>query len=296
MRFRAVGGSRMGQEMLRFLKKTRQRLKSLINPGDRFYPPPLTPERIDFFGLRLVPFSKDYPGYQDPMDVHPASRWYGTAVGGEFGGFFPLENSVRRQIVHFDENDLVRRDMLILLMRSIIDRNIPGDFAEVGIFRGLTAKLIHYYAPDRHLHLFDTFAGFDERDLALEPAGTNTAEVRLHFQDVTLADAIQYLAPQNNHVHFYKGHFPQSFPPKLKERQFAFVHLDADLHAPTVSGLELFYELLAPGGAIVVHDYNNGWFGPRTAVEAFFRHKPEVPVPMPDRSGSVVVFKLNRLL
>src|SRR5471030_1513196 len=38
-------------------------------------------------------------------------------------------------------------------------RRIPGDIAEVGVAHGRSAKLIAQYAPDRELHLFDTFNG-----------------------------------------------------------------------------------------------------------------------------------------
>ena len=59
--------------------------------------------------------------------------------------------------------DTVRRDMLVLLLRDLIERRVPGDMAELGVYKGLTARLIHHYAPERTLHLYDTFQGFDPR-------------------------------------------------------------------------------------------------------------------------------------
>jgi Macrocin-O-methyltransferase (TylF) len=52
----------------------------------------------------------------------------------------------------------------------------------------------------------------------------------------------------------------------------------------------VLYDRLSPGAMVVVHDYN-AWFAARQAVDEFFSHKPEVPLPMPDRSGSVVIVK-----
>jgi hypothetical protein len=48
---------------------------------------------------------------------------------------------------------------------------------------------------------------------------------------------------------------------------------------------------MTPGGFILAHDFN-AWPGSRKAVEEFFRGKPELPVPMPDKSGSVLITKL----
>jgi hypothetical protein len=43
-------------------------------------------------------------------------------------------------------------------------------------------------------------------------------------------------------------------------------------------------------GIILVHDYN-AWIGARKAVDDFFADKVELPVPMPDKSGSVLIIK-----
>src|SRR5882757_11110760 len=39
---------------------------------------------------------------------------------------------------------------------------IPGDMAEVGVFRGGTAAVMLNASHRKHLHLFDTFAGLPE--------------------------------------------------------------------------------------------------------------------------------------
>lgn len=247
--------------------------------------------KIDFHGLQLVPYGVDDTVRAiDPMDIHPKSRWHMPNFVKETGGFFPPNQSVIREISMFDAGDLIRRDMLVLLMRSVIQRQVVGDFAEVGVFRGLSAKLIHYYAPDRPLHLFDTFTGFDERDLQAEQTGTDTDDARKWFRDTTMAEAAQYIAPKNLNVHFHPGFFPDSVPGELKNRQFAFVHLDLDLYAPIKAALEFFYGRSPPGAIIVVHDYN-AWLGARKAVDDFFADKLEIPIPMPDRSGSAVIVK-----
>ncbi|MEZ5287747.1 MAG: TylF/MycF/NovP-related O-methyltransferase [Vicinamibacterales bacterium] len=224
------------------------------------------------------------------MDIHPASP---LAPARDFvdrhGGFFPErrrpapDRAVRA-------HDLVRRDMLVLLCRSVIERHIPGDFAELGVYQGLTARLFHHYAPDRRLHLFDTFEGFDARDVRAERATTGLAATTHMFGD-TDPDAVRrYIAPQNDQVVFHVGFFPDSVPDELRARRFALVHLDADLYGPTLAGLEFFYPRVEPGGFLVIHDYN-AWAGARQAVETFMDGRPEVIVPMPDKSGSALIVR-----
>jgi O-methyltransferase len=58
-----------------------------------------------------------------------------------------------------------------------------------------------------------------------------------------------------------------------------------------VAGLKYFYEKVNPGGFILAHDFNS-WPGSRKAVREFFHDKPEVPIPMPDKSGSALILKL----
>jgi len=48
---------------------------------------------------------------------------------------------------------------------------------------------------------------------------------------------------------------------------------------------------LNPGGFLVVHDYN-AWPGVRIAVDDLRRRQAVAAVPMPDKSGSIVLAKL----
>jgi O-methyltransferase len=47
-------------------------------------------------------------------------------------------------------------------------KNIGGNVAELGVYRGDFAQYINIAFPDRKLYLFDTFEGFDEKDITLE--------------------------------------------------------------------------------------------------------------------------------
>src|SRR5262249_54122009 len=61
----------------------------------------------------------------------------------------------------------------------------------------------------------------------------------------------------------------------------------------TLSGLELFYPRLVPGGYCFVHDFNNpesNW-ACRRALTGFMAGRPERVVELPDKWGSAVVPK-----
>jgi len=225
---------------------------------------------------------------QGQMDIHPQARWR-TPLVAQTGGFYPKGDGVNREIKNLDPHDNTRRDMLVLLLRAVTEQQIPGAFAELGVYKGATARLIHYYAPERQLHLFDTFEGFTERSSGAELRGAGaTASM---FSDTSLERVRDFVRPANDNVFFHKGFFPESIPAALHSDTFAFVHLDADLYDPIIAGLGFFYPRLQRRGVLVVHDYNS-WAGARKAVEEFFRDKPEFPIPMPDKSGSAVIVKI----
>ncbi|MGB6063944.1 MAG: TylF/MycF/NovP-related O-methyltransferase, partial [Desulfomonilaceae bacterium] len=99
-----------------------------------------------------------------------------------------------------------------------------------------------------------------------------------------------YISQKNENVLYYKGYFPESIPQNLNGSRFALVHLDADLYEPTLEGLKFFYSRMSTRGIIVIHDYN-AWPGVRNAVDTFFSDKHELPIPMPDKSGSALIIK-----
>lgn len=170
--------------------------------------------------------------------------------------------------------------------------NIEGSAAEVGVNQGDFAKEINRVFPDRRLYLFDTFEGFDERDLNIEAKKNQDS----HFMNWLVGS--NYF--RNNNVEFTraklphpeqcvikKGYFPETFD--LEKEQFAFVHLDTDLYQPTLAGLEIFYPLMSPGGVILVHDYFNGLSGVTKAVDEFTGKNKINAIPIGDQYSAAIV-------
>ena len=177
-----------------------------------------------------------------------------------------------------------------LLAEQIREENIPGDAAELGVFRGDFAVLIHAAFPDRTIHLFDTFEGFPEKDLEIERAQGLSRAKAGDFAETAEA-LVKKRFPCKERVVFHRGYFPETFAP-CRETVFAFVSIDADLYAPTAAALPLFWERLSPGGVLLVHDVNSTQFsGAGKAVREFCREKQLLPMPVCDLHGSAVLRK-----
>jgi predicted O-methyltransferase YrrM len=176
------------------------------------------------------------------------------------------------------------RDMLLLpseacQIMSLVDavKNIPGEMAELGVAAGASAKMISARAPERVLHLFDTFEGLPDPS-AKDSSRFMKGQYRYSFEEVQ-----SYLKDCN--VVLHKGLFPDTAG-DLTGSRFAFVHLDGDIYESTKAGLEWFYPRLNKGGILVCHDYDTS-IGVNQAFEEFFADKPE---PYFDLVGSQCMF------
>jgi O-methyltransferase len=249
---------------------------------------------VDQVLLKISPFfSRTGFFLQGQMDIHPRSFWHNAPLCSSTGGFFPPDGNSGRSLSDVEPWDQVRRDMIVLLLRSVVERAVPGDFAELGVWKGYTAKLLHHYAPERTLHLFDTFAGFDKRDLSAEAGHTGHRIDSRDFSDTSVRSVLEYIQPVRETVHCHAGFFPESVPQDLEKKNYAFVHLDADLYEPTIQGLRFFYKRLSIGGFLLMHDYN-AWPGVRKAADEFSRDERLIIIPLPDKSGSALIVKHGR--
>ena len=143
---------------------------------------------------------------------------------------------------------------------------VPGALAEVGVASGTSARMISENAPEKTLHLFDTFRGLPKpSDLDSEKFGE--ADFSYGVEQVR-----KYL--DGLHVVLHPGMFPEETGPQVENERFSFVHLDVDLYECTLNSLKFFYPRLSRGGIIISHDYVTA-DGVNRAFDEFFRDKPE---------------------
>lgn len=162
-------------------------------------------------------------------------------------------------------------------------RGINGCVAEAGVFQGEYASVINECFPDRKLYLFDTFEGFDIRDVMYEKENqfSDAEEGNLCITSEALVlRRMKY--PESCIIR--KGYFPETTE-GIYER-FCYVNLDMDLYKPTLEGLKYFYPLMVQGGIITIHDFfGNGYEGVKRAVCEFIEEcdKQLVPFPIGDQ-------------
>lgn len=166
--------------------------------------------------------------------------------------------------------------------------HVPGAFAELGVYKGESARLLHLMDPTRTFYLLDTFEGFPESDLLGEQGKAATYTSR-NFADTSVGKVLRKVNGNEN-IAIIQGYFPHSAS-SLKEIGFALVNIDADLYKPTKAGLEFFYPRVNPGGVLFIHDYNEKWPGVIRAVDEFTKSIPEIPMLVPDREGTIMILK-----
>ncbi|MCU0370529.1 MAG: TylF/MycF family methyltransferase [Bacteroidales bacterium] len=215
---------------------------------------------------------------------------------------FLKEGRINKELVRLERSypDKVRFFNWWFQVERLKRAGVPGDFAELGVYKGESAKILHLMDPSRTFHLYDTFEGFREEDLKHETGEAASYSTR-NFADTSLEAVKRYLGEEGKFV-YHAGNFDFTAPtpslPQLgegeREGALALVNLDADLYQPTRAGLAYFYPLLSPGGVIIVHDYNYKWPGIKMAVDEFAATIPESVVMVPDMDGSVMIIKSLR--
>ncbi len=184
--------------------------------------------------------------------------------------------------------DYVRNSSLELVAHEIHERNIQGAAAELGVYRGDFAKIINELFPDRRLYLFDTFEGFDGKDVGIDRESRYSDEVQ-DFSGTSVETVLEKI-PHPANCLIKKGYFPESA--EGVDDEFAFVSIDADLYKPIFEGLRFFYPKLVKGGYIFVHDYNNDEYqGAKAAVRRYCSENGVGYFPLTDACGSVVITK-----
>ena len=147
---------------------------------------------------------------------------------------------------------------------DVIEKNIPGDLIETGVWRGGTVIFMRgilkaFDVADRIVWAADSFDGlpmpnkekyeadkddvfytFDELKISLDI-------VKKNFEKYGLLD---------DKVKFLKGWFKDTLPSAPIEK-LAVLRLDGDMYESTMDGLINLYPKLSPGGYIIIDDWGS---------------------------------------
>ena len=177
---------------------------------------------------------------------------YGTAMGVNELGDQLIDLNVDQSKINNDYIVAVTTARSLFLERYseelLEQKKSQFSVAEAGVYRGEFASQINRYFPDQRLFLFDTFTGFDDRDLAYEENESLWEANKETSESFVLK---KMSSPENCIIK--KGYFPNTAVDIGSD--FGFVSLDLDLYKPTLEGLRIFFPKLISGGCILVHDF-----------------------------------------
>jgi O-methyltransferase len=203
-----------------------------------------------------------------------------------------------------------RLQSLVDAVRYCSRRDLPGAFAECGVWRGgsvlaMILTLQELGVEDRDLYLFDTFEGMTEpteHDTSpLDPPALKTwdearrSDMRAwsgYFDpEVFNEDAVREVVLSSGYpaerMHFVRGPVEETLPARAPDA-LALLRLDTDWYESTRHELEHLYPRLAQGGVLIVDDYGH-WEGARRAVDEYFAERPPLLLNRVDYTGRMAI-------
>lgn len=168
------------------------------------------------------------------------------------------------------------------LLSQVLVFNVPGAVVELGCHEGKTSvflqMIIDHFAPDRELHVYDSFQGMPVRG----PADIFLDEGELTVTKEHVEEVFRQWGQKLPYIHagWFKDTLPSSLPSSI-----AFAYLDGDYYDSILTSLEYVCPRLSKNAIVLIHDYCDlernprAWTefpGVKQACNVFFaRGKPE---------------------
>ena len=200
--------------------------------------------------------------------------------------YFRADENIERYVSGLRESENEWSDNLYKQLRHyslqelchyVVKKELGGDIAECGCWRGhsayLIASIINEEGPDVEFHNIDSYEG------GLSPKVAKDENIRMKLSEEEInkesnifsSTEIQVKSCLSDFdcIFLHKGWIPDRFD-EVSEKRFKFVHLDVDLYEPTRDALAFFFPRLVEDGVIVCDDYGLSQFpGATTAVDEF---------------------------
>jgi O-methyltransferase len=251
--------------------------------------------------------------------LRPLRRWArrvastpsGTIPTEPLAGVAPADRRILEQVSSYTMTNPPRLLALIDAVRYCVAREIPGAFAECGVWLGgsvlaMILTLQELSCAERDIHLYDTFAGMtppSELDTspferpALEAWSEAEHDERLPWEELFDPAAFNLEAVRElllatgypaERLHFVPGPVQETLPAHRPDR-LALLRLDTDWYESTHHEMTHLFPRLASGGVLIVDDYGH-WEGARRAIDEYFAHEhPPVLLNRIDYTGRIAV-------
>ena len=174
--------------------------------------------------------------------------------------------------------------------------DVPGDIAELGVFRGLGlmtwANLLESFSiGDRTKTVwgFDNWQGFEgfsdedgiaDADVGKTEGGFNPSRYLEELQSAIEVFDRDRFVPWKSRIKLVHGDIIETAPKFASDNpgvRFSLIHFDCDLYAPTKSAIDSFWPMLSRGGVMMFDEYGiPDWPGETKAVDEFLEQHSDV--------------------
>lgn len=201
-----------------------------------------------------------------------------------------LETILKNYMAFIQRRDLPQLLAYYDLLKKVKD--LPGSIVEIGVFMGnglfTWTKLIETFFPGnrgKKVFGFDNFSGYEQEiskcDVkAVEYIKNIVGDFKINYSFVNKLEKLHNLdsmIPGVERVKIYNGNFDTTFENFKKENygvRLKILVVDVNLYLPTKKSLESFWDLLVPGGLILLRGYGvKPWEGESKAVDEFMKLK-----------------------
>ncbi len=191
-------------------------------------------------------------------------------------------------IESWSENKKNNADVMVIWRRYILATaayhcvQLEGDFVECGVYWGTGIKTIADYLGGKE---FDkTFWGYDAFDYHPSEAHGSFDDQQTGFYE-----KVQQRFQRYPTIKLIKGLIPDVFVKHCPEK-IAYLHIDLNSAEYEIATLEALFDLIVPGGMIILDDYE--WAAYRKqklAEDAWFDQRQYKVMPLP--TGQGLIFK-----
>jgi O-methyltransferase len=173
---------------------------------------------------------------------------------------------------------LMRLDNIEECVTDVLERDIPGDLVDAGVWRGGTSIMMRAILAlsadvSRRVWAADSFRGLPAPDPVRYPADAGDRHWELTpYLSVPLEEVQENFRRYNlldDRVQFLVGWFKDTLP-SAPISSIAVLRVDGDMYESTLDVLSNLYHKVSPGGYVIIDDYG-GIPSCRNAVHDF-RH------------------------
>lgn len=216
---------------------------------------------------------------------------HATPAEGNLDELSAQDRAIVERALPFTMTGVLRLQALVDAVRYCVQRDLPGAFAECGVWRGgsvltMILTLQSLGRTDRDIYLYDTFEGmteptehdvssFDGAALDAWNAAQDQNERAWSelfdpqsFHEAAVRETLLSTGYPAERLHFVRGPVEETLPQRAPD-QLALVRLDTDWYESTRHELEHLYPRLARAGVLIIDDYGH-WDGARRAVDEYF--------------------------